>query len=438
MPKQDNATTAKHPRIRTKHLLVYSSIFIVVPILTFIIGRVLDNIFLLPNFPPFPINIILGSAIFFLGLAIGIKATRTLFKEGQGLPWGELNGRSQTKTLVTNGIYAYTRNPMVLGYSLLPCGMGIMFRSISMTVLITATTLFASAWVARNREEPSLEKRFGEAYSEYKKNTPFLIPRLKTLLVRFTRLLLATTKEGSVDELARVRNVQVVFYSISLLSLSILAALALTAQPVGVQVQKEAIGAAFGAICMLGIIAGISPSRCNQLLMHVQTNEIGHKERENTTREKTGISFIGHHPNCGSFSSHVIQIGGRIYCAGCVGLVVGATIALVGTVCYVVLQSLSAQLVLVMFWSGLAGVTLGLLQYELFIHKASFHFLLNVIFVVGAFLLLVGVSEMNGSLSLGIYFLLVILFLINVRSTLSRLEHEKKCAICSVEDCSMK
>jgi len=438
MPKQDNTTTAKHPRISTKHLLVYSSIFITVPILTFIVGSYLDKIFLLPSFPPFPINIILGSAIFFPGLAIGIKATRTLFKKGQGLPWGELNGRSQTKTLVTNGIYAYTRNPMVLGYSLLPCGMGIMFRSISMTALITAITLLASAWVARTREEPSLEKRFGEAYSEYKKNTPFLIPRLKPLLVRFTRLLLATTKEGNVDKLARVRNVQVVFYSISLLSLSILAALALTTQPGSVQVQKEAIGSAFGAICILGIVAGISPSRCNQLFMHVQTKEIGHKERENTTREKTGISFIGHHPNCGSFSSHVIQIGGRIYCAGCVGLVVGASIALVGTVCYVVLQSLSAQLVPVIFWSGLAGVTIGLLQYELFINKAALHFLLNVIFVVGAFLLLVGVSEMNGSLSLGTYFLLVILFLINVRSTLSRLEHEKNCAICSVEDCSMK
>ena len=116
----------------------------------------------------------------------------------------------------------------------------------------------------------------------------------------------------------------------------------------------------------------------------------------------------------------------------------GASIALIGTVCYVVLQSLAAQLVPVVFWSGLAGVTLGLLQYELFVNKASLHFLLNVIFVVGAFLLLVGVSEMNSSLSLGIYLLLVILFLINVRSTLSRLEHEKKCSICNVEDCSMK
>jgi uncharacterized membrane protein YiaA len=74
----------------------------------------------------------------------------------------------------------------------------------------------------------------------------------------------------------------------------------------------------------------------------------------------------------------------------------------------------------------------------LFVNKASLHFLLNVIFVVGALLLLIGVNEMNGSLSLSIYFLLVILFLINARSTLSRLEHEKNCSICKAEDCTVK
>ena len=112
--------------------------------------------------------------------------------------------------------------------------------------------------------------------------------------------------------------------------------------------------------------------------------------------------------------------------------------ALAGTALYVLVQDLSMQLVAVSFWAGVAGVTLGLLQYELFVNKASLHLLLNIIFVVGALLLLVGVSEMNGSLSLSIYFLLVILFLINVRSTLSRLEHEKKCSICKAEECSVK
>ena len=238
--------------------------------------------------------------------------------------------------------------------------------------------------------------------------------------------------------MTHVRNVQLIFYSISLLLIAILAALALTTQPENAQAQKGNVSAAFGAICILGIAAGTSPSRCNQLFMHFQTDKPTRIEQGDTSQKKREISYRGHHPTCGSFSSHVIQIGGRIYCAGCAGLVVGAVIALAGTALYVFLQDLSTQLVSVFFWAGLVGVTLGLLQYELFVNKAPVHFLLNVVFVVAALLLLVGVNEMNSSLSLSIYFLLVILFLISVRSTLSRLEHEKKCAICKAEDCSVK
>jgi len=172
--------------------------------------------------------------------------------------------------------------------------------------------------------------------------------------------------------------------------------------------------------------------------MHFQTDKPTHIEGGEAPPNKREISYRGHHPTCGNFSSHVIQIGGKIYCAGCAGLVVGAVIALAGTASYFFLQDFSAQLVAAFFWAGLAGVTVGLLQYELFVNKAFLHFLLNIIFVVGALLLLIGVNEMNGSLSLSIYFLLVILFLVNVRSTLSRLEHEKRCSICKAENCSVK
>lgn len=172
--------------------------------------------------------------------------------------------------------------------------------------------------------------------------------------------------------------------------------------------------------------------------MHFRTDKPTRIQQGDTSQNKREISYRGHHPTCGNFSSHVIQIGDRIYCAGCAGLVVGAVIALAGTAYYFFLPDFSAQLVAAFFWAGLVAVTLGLLQYELFVNRAFFHFLLNIIFVVGALLLLIGVNEMNGSLSLSIYFLLVILFLINARSTLSRLEHEKKCSICKAENCSVK
>lgn len=244
-----------------------------------------------------------------------------------------------------------------------------------------------------------------------------------------------TTKTRKADQLNHIRNVQAASYLISFSSLAVLAALTITGPQENMQVQKELIGAAFGAICLLGILAGISPNRCNRLVGHAPIIKTPSDEQVKAVREQKNPSFKGHHPDCGNFSSHIIQIGGRTYCAGCTGLVIGATMALIGTIVYTLLQSLSAHSVTVTFWSGLVGVTLGLLQYNLFANRASIHFLLNVVFVVGAFLLLVGVTEMNGSLSIGVYFLLLVLFLINVRSTLSRLEHRKKCVGCDVEYC---
>ncbi|NIQ07060.1 MAG: hypothetical protein GWO20_15440, partial [Candidatus Korarchaeota archaeon] len=132
MPKKQNLI----PKLHWKQLLPYLSIFITAPILTFLFGNWLDEIAGLPKFLPVPMNLIFGFLVFFPGLAIGIKSTRELYKKGYGLPWGELNETSKSKKLVTNGLYTYCRNPMTLGYSLLPSGMGIMFRSLSMTFII--------------------------------------------------------------------------------------------------------------------------------------------------------------------------------------------------------------------------------------------------------------------------------------------------------------
>jgi protein-S-isoprenylcysteine O-methyltransferase Ste14 len=154
----------------------------VAPILTYIIGGWIDIALSLPRFPPFPINLLVGFGVFFSGLAIGSKSTRRLYREGLGLPWGEAVRETRTSKLVTTGLYAYTRNPMVLGYSMLPCGMGIMFRSPGMAVPITAIVLLVNVILVKTKEEPGHEERFGEEYRAYRRRTPFLIPRTDSLL----------------------------------------------------------------------------------------------------------------------------------------------------------------------------------------------------------------------------------------------------------------
>lgn len=112
------------------------------------------------------------------GAAIGIKATRQLRFTGRGLPWGQFEKEAKTTILVTDGIYANTRNPIVLGYMLLPLGMGLLFRSLGMAITIPVIILVVMVIRIKKWEEPDLAKRFGETYHAYKHKTPFLIPRV--------------------------------------------------------------------------------------------------------------------------------------------------------------------------------------------------------------------------------------------------------------------
>jgi len=172
----------RFPRLGWRAVVAYALIFVVVPILTYFIGHFLDRTFLLPEFPPFPVNLAVGFGVFMFGLAIGIKSTRLLYLKGRGLPWGEVKQKVQSTRLVSTGLYACCRNPMTLGYALLPCGMGILFRSLAMTFLIPAVIFLVMIIWLKLWEEPRLERRFGQVYRDYKRQTPFLVPRFRPLM----------------------------------------------------------------------------------------------------------------------------------------------------------------------------------------------------------------------------------------------------------------
>ena len=173
-----NGDAKTPPSIRLRHLVPYLLIFICVPILTYLIGKTIDAFLFLPPFPPVPFNIILGLGIMLAGATVGIKATRQLRRAGKGLPWGAFAKDAQASSLVTTGIYAHIRNPITFGYTLLPLGMGLLFRSLGMAVPITLTVLIIMVIRIKRVEEPQLATRFGEQYLEYKRTTPFLIPRV--------------------------------------------------------------------------------------------------------------------------------------------------------------------------------------------------------------------------------------------------------------------
>ena len=107
---------------------------------------------------------IIGGLILLLGVATAVLAT-LLFKKDQTT----VNPRNpeKTTTLVTNGIFSITRNPMYLG----------LFLSISSTILFFGSwfgiiILMFFVWYINKfqiiPEEEAMEKLFGGKYSEYR------------------------------------------------------------------------------------------------------------------------------------------------------------------------------------------------------------------------------------------------------------------------------
>ena len=75
--------------------------------------------------------------------------------------------RKAATALVTDGPYRYTRNPGYLALTLLYLGLGFLFSSVYVIVLVIPTVLVMDAAVVR-KEEEHLEAQFGEEYLKYK------------------------------------------------------------------------------------------------------------------------------------------------------------------------------------------------------------------------------------------------------------------------------
>lgn len=176
--KTEPETEPKGPRLSLRVIPGVVLLFVVViPLMTWWVGKLVDTVLLLPVFPPFPLNLIIGYGILVSGAVICWVSMIQLYRAGRGLPWGDVDEAAQSTELVTTGLYGYTRNPMILGLLILLSGIGWVVQSIT-TILITPLVMFVILWVwLKRREEPQLEQRFGEAYRVYRETTPLIIPR---------------------------------------------------------------------------------------------------------------------------------------------------------------------------------------------------------------------------------------------------------------------
>jgi protein-S-isoprenylcysteine O-methyltransferase Ste14 len=118
------------------------------------------------------LNQVLGPILTISGIALVIWSVLTQYIIGNGTPAPKV----ATQKLVTQGPYSYTRNPMTLGALFLYSGIGVWMSSGVLIILsaIVFSTLLTFIYIHETRE---LVERFGEEYLDYRKRTPFLLPR---------------------------------------------------------------------------------------------------------------------------------------------------------------------------------------------------------------------------------------------------------------------
>lgn len=80
--------------------------------------------------------------------------------------------------LVVSGFYRYVRNPIYVGFLAIMTGQVLLFGSLSL-LEYTAVAWCVGAAAVRCYEEPTLARKFGTEYQEYRRAVPAWIPRLR-------------------------------------------------------------------------------------------------------------------------------------------------------------------------------------------------------------------------------------------------------------------
>lgn len=143
--------------------VIFAFLFILIPI----------GLTLLLNFTwylssVYPYGIIIGAFLIIPGIFIiykGIKDLKLKYSH---------SGYNKGDALVTAGIYAYTRNPMYFGATIMIFGWFLVFPY---TFLLISACLFTILfYITAKSEEKQLSQKYGKKYNAYKRKVPFFIP----------------------------------------------------------------------------------------------------------------------------------------------------------------------------------------------------------------------------------------------------------------------
>lgn len=134
------------------------------PIVTFFFG--LCIYFSQEYFPEFNLEFltILSYILYFAGLNVLILAVRLFKKQNTTVNPIKIENAS---SLVTSGIFKYSRNPMYLGMVIILFGLALMFNLVGGILFVFLFMIYITKFQIRPEEEV-MERLFGEDFIKYK------------------------------------------------------------------------------------------------------------------------------------------------------------------------------------------------------------------------------------------------------------------------------
>jgi glucose/arabinose dehydrogenase/protein-S-isoprenylcysteine O-methyltransferase Ste14 len=181
-------------RIRRRLTPLGGAFFISLVLLLIFVSLLADRLFGLPPLTSWPQALFVALPLVAAGAAVWLWSVLQ-FVRAKGTPV-PLNPPPR---LVEEGPYRYVRNPMLAGVFIMLLGLGVLFRSWSLTVIFTPLFILCALLEFKLIEEPELERRLGDAYRDYRSRTPMMIPRLPSLRVLLLILLLAPANTAARD-----------------------------------------------------------------------------------------------------------------------------------------------------------------------------------------------------------------------------------------------
>jgi protein-S-isoprenylcysteine O-methyltransferase Ste14 len=107
-----------------------------------------------------------GGALLALAIVLMALGVANFTRAGTPVPT-----RETTRALVTTGVHGVSRNPLYISLFLFYAGLALLANSLSALVLLLPLALVIRYGVVA-REERYLERKFGDAYRDYKARVP--------------------------------------------------------------------------------------------------------------------------------------------------------------------------------------------------------------------------------------------------------------------------